>query len=504
MSDPYTRRRRLALIIAGASALLLGVWLYSGHFPEFYSHPVPVRHRDLLFVVHRGVLLHQNDAVSYLMSVDPQTLQLRSRTLYYEPLACGDSPDALLGFFGTTWRPLPQDSKLEKLDQEWPVLAAARDGDDVWLYGVRERSIVARRLRDRAAGLPVQVAAAGADVERIVASGAVVAWKEKDRPDIRAFRRAGDHFEELPDFPTGDAAMWTVVQAGPRTLALYRRAGREWQWSTLALHIRCCASCGLPPPPERWTFADPFQLLARRVTGLGACAEGDRVRIVLARLTAIQFATVPLATLTPDPEAALVPVRLAPGWKRIMALLLPSVLVFFSVSLVYLGFVLVRERLRALRAGTSAASGPRGVPYAAALERVVAYVIDQMILTPAAFVAVDLAGLQAEGKDLSDPALLGIVATFWALGALYFTAQEAFGGQTIGKRIVGIRVVAAARGRAGPGRVAARNLLRLVDPYNVCLLVDLVLILVTRRRQRLGDLLAGTVVVQVDVVEAPK
>ena len=84
-----------------------------------------------------------------------------------------------------------------------------------------------------------------------------------------------------------------------------------------------------------------------------------------------------------------------------------------------------------------------------------------------------------------------------ALSLAYYGVLEAISGQTLGKRALGIRVVGEDRSsQAGAGKIAFRTLLRLIDGL-AFYLVGLVVVLVTgERRQRLGDLAAGTFVVR--------
>jgi len=86
---------------------------------------------------------------------------------------------------------------------------------------------------------------------------------------------------------------------------------------------------------------------------------------------------------------------------------------------------------------------------------------------------------------------------FLALTLLYYFVLESRGGQTLGKRALGIRVARRADGAAAStGEVAVRTVLRIVDALPFLYLVGLVTILATgRRAQRLGDLAAGTTVV---------
>jgi len=78
----------------------------------------------------------------------------------------------------------------------------------------------------------------------------------------------------------------------------------------------------------------------------------------------------------------------------------------------------------------------------------------------------------------------------------YFALFEAWwGGQTPGKRAVGIRVIVAAGRPLGPLDAVLRNVLRIVDQLPVLYAVGLLAIFLTQRNQRLGDLAAGTVVI---------
>jgi uncharacterized RDD family membrane protein YckC len=90
----------------------------------------------------------------------------------------------------------------------------------------------------------------------------------------------------------------------------------------------------------------------------------------------------------------------------------------------------------------------------------------------------------------------GPAAVYFALVLLYYGITEAVTGQTIGKRLLGIRVARVDGSRAGGGAIAVRTLLRIVDVLPLAYFVGFVCVLVTgQRRQRLGDLAAGTRVV---------
>lgn len=77
-------------------------------------------------------------------------------------------------------------------------------------------------------------------------------------------------------------------------------------------------------------------------------------------------------------------------------------------------------------------------------------------------------------------------------GFFYFGASELFlRGQTLGKRQVGIRVVRLDGFSLSAGSIFVRNIFRIVDELSPLWIVPLV----SRRSQRMGDMVAGTVVV---------
>jgi uncharacterized RDD family membrane protein YckC len=87
--------------------------------------------------------------------------------------------------------------------------------------------------------------------------------------------------------------------------------------------------------------------------------------------------------------------------------------------------------------------------------------------------------------------VLAIVG-FFVIQYGYFAASEvAMRGQTLGKRLVGLRVVTRLGGRPGTMALLVRNVLRLVD-----VLVGVPLMMADPLARRVGDRLGGTVVVR--------
>ncbi|MDE3113483.1 MAG: RDD family protein [Chloroflexota bacterium] len=107
-----------------------------------------------------------------------------------------------------------------------------------------------------------------------------------------------------------------------------------------------------------------------------------------------------------------------------------------------------------------------------------------------------VAGLVVPGGAMR--ALGGVVVMLTLLVAwAYFIALEwLWDGRTLGKRIFGLRVIAADGSPAGFVAILVRNLIRVVDFLPAFYGLGLLAIVVSGRAQRLGDLAAGTFVVR--------
>jgi uncharacterized RDD family membrane protein YckC len=124
--------------------------------------------------------------------------------------------------------------------------------------------------------------------------------------------------------------------------------------------------------------------------------------------------------------------------------------------------------------------------------RMLAALIDLALVGAGGAAILAAAGvLGGDGAPVGAP-LAGVVLS-WAL--YYYFACESGGGQTLGKKLMRVRVVREDGGAAGMREVGVRTLLRVVDTA----LVGLIAMLATgERRARLGDLAAGTIIVSAD------
>jgi uncharacterized RDD family membrane protein YckC len=131
-------------------------------------------------------------------------------------------------------------------------------------------------------------------------------------------------------------------------------------------------------------------------------------------------------------------------------------------------------------------------PDAAIRARINAGVLDNIAVGFIYGLLVAVLGLSWQSIDAAAP-LVG-------LQFVYFFLQESRTGSTPGKRRYGLTVVTLDGERPGTGALAVRNALRLVDSFPVFYASGLLSLMRTgrKRRQRIGDVVAGTTVVSTD------
>jgi uncharacterized RDD family membrane protein YckC len=133
--------------------------------------------------------------------------------------------------------------------------------------------------------------------------------------------------------------------------------------------------------------------------------------------------------------------------------------------------------------------------------RALAFVIDSVVLALVSLPFMDF-GTKTRIEDgraieVHEFGLNGIEFPLWlAFTFVYFVVLEWRFAATIGKAIMGIRVVAQDGHPLSFDKVLIRNAMRLIDafPYFIPYLVGLITMGENRGRQRLGDRAAGTMV----------
>jgi uncharacterized RDD family membrane protein YckC len=135
--------------------------------------------------------------------------------------------------------------------------------------------------------------------------------------------------------------------------------------------------------------------------------------------------------------------------------------------------------------------------------RSLAYVLDLAVCYGAAMVlsillilaAMGFAGLNSAVETIGGASEGVILLVLFAAQWLYSFLSEGLTGRSPGKMALDLRVVTISGRPMGFAAAALRNVLRAADVLPTAYLVGLVSMALTRRFQRLGDLVAGTMVV---------
>jgi uncharacterized RDD family membrane protein YckC len=127
-----------------------------------------------------------------------------------------------------------------------------------------------------------------------------------------------------------------------------------------------------------------------------------------------------------------------------------------------------------------------------------AFILDTLVAIPVFYFLVITLDLAPEAAfSLGDAGVLILLLLLAGVQAAIGFLLEALFGWTLGKRIVGLRVVRLDGSRLTLGAALLRNLLRLIDAsFPLGVFLGMSILMATPRRQRLGDLAARTVVVE--------
>jgi uncharacterized RDD family membrane protein YckC len=129
--------------------------------------------------------------------------------------------------------------------------------------------------------------------------------------------------------------------------------------------------------------------------------------------------------------------------------------------------------------------------------RIIAAIIDIV----AVFVFFVVLGMLLGDSESSDGSvslsLNGLPALiFFVLTLAYYIVPEAMTGKTLGKMVMGLKVVKVDGSAYTWGNAIARNVLRIIDALPVFYLLGFIIVALSKRNQRLGDMAAGTIVVR--------
>lgn len=125
--------------------------------------------------------------------------------------------------------------------------------------------------------------------------------------------------------------------------------------------------------------------------------------------------------------------------------------------------------------------------------RGVATILDCIVLMLISWIMASMFGTTSStGFDLNGAPFFAMLL----IGFLYYVVLEGTIGATLGKLVIGLRVVKTDGSSCDISSSIIRNVLRIVDSLPFFYLLGIILIVTSQRKQRLGDRLAGTMVVK--------
>ncbi len=129
--------------------------------------------------------------------------------------------------------------------------------------------------------------------------------------------------------------------------------------------------------------------------------------------------------------------------------------------------------------------------------RVLATIVDGVVLAVIFWLFSALFGTtSAEGGEVSASVSGFASLVVFVLAFAYYILMEGYLGQTLGKMLVGIKVVREDTGEVpGLGAAAIRTVLRIVDGF-FFYIVAFIAVLASQKNKRLGDMAAHTLVVR--------
>ena len=127
-------------------------------------------------------------------------------------------------------------------------------------------------------------------------------------------------------------------------------------------------------------------------------------------------------------------------------------------------------------------------------DRLVAGIIDTAII--AGYIVILGIMLSLAGASSTHNGAWAILLAYFPVVFYSLYSELLFNGQTVGKKVMGIKVISLDGDRPTLGQYLIRWLFRIIDIWLMSFVLAIILVAATDRRQRLGDMVAGTVVVK--------
>lgn len=156
--------------------------------------------------------------------------------------------------------------------------------------------------------------------------------------------------------------------------------------------------------------------------------------------------------------------------------------------------------------GTMEIQTPEGIrfamPLASPLMRFFAWATDNLAIIVITSFVNQIAGILSS-LSTDAASALAIISAFVVYTTYAMILEWRWRGQTVGKRLFNLRVVDSQGLRLHPSQIIVRNLLRVVDGLPALYLVGGVFSFFSPRFQRLGDMVANTVVIHTPKLAKP-
>ncbi len=127
-------------------------------------------------------------------------------------------------------------------------------------------------------------------------------------------------------------------------------------------------------------------------------------------------------------------------------------------------------------------------------DRIVGRIIDWLILI--AYIVIVILFISYAGRGMSEAGTLIMFLFFLPVVFYDLVSEIVLNGQSVGKKVMGIRVISLNGDQPTLSQYLIRWLFRIVDFSFLGGLVALIVVAVSEKRQRLGDMIAGTVVIK--------
>ncbi len=519
-TDGYRRKRRWAiLLLCLCSALLAVGWSYD-YFLAPYDRVVAVSAGSQLVVLAQPRNLSREDEVTYERRRKPEGKDW-------------EEPERLYGSFLTATALggdvlVLHEESATRVSEGKPIRAMALDAkffpdaaapsptapEEAWVFGIRgTRKVACARVVEGAwtdLDPPLETRAAKSGVKAAAAPwGAWVVWREPSEPSgpcLRVARREAGHwipFSDRIEYIHGDA-LYSLCSAGEEAWLVYAAKRLEAKGELCFLARRLTKEA--IGAEEAISISDPLRV-KREVLSIAVARFEGSMWLFAGRLGGVH-----VSRMKAELERGMYPMLSDPGGRlsqvRSLAWTWIGALMTVAALLTGTGLALLREKRYV--DGTAEEPSATPLPSATLTQRGVAFSVDFLLLAPFGFVF--QAFVFQDVRTVADPSrpeyyitsgfLLSILL-FHVLAVVYYTLSEANFGQSVGKWVVGIEVQDLSGKRITLRQAAIRNALRLVDAgYVFQYFVGMFSILVTARAQRVGDLAAGTIVVQRPVPEA--